>query len=209
MKNTAQIRIICVDDHPIVLEGLTGVLSLQPEFFVVGTSVTGAGAVELLRKYHPDIVLLDLSLRDETGFQVMREMLDIQADIRIIILTSLEGDADIDRALAMGAQGYVVKGATRDELTRAIRIVHSGKRYIPGDVAAKMAEYLGSEKLTAREDQVLAQMARGKRNKEIGAELKIAEDTVKMHVKSILAKLGVSDRTEAVTVALRRGLIHL
>ena len=209
MKNTAQIRIICVDDHPIVLEGLTGVLSLQPEFSVVGTSVTGAGAVELLRKYHPDIVLLDLSLRDETGFQVMREMLDIQADIRIIILTSLEGDADIDRALAMGAQGYVVKGATRDELTRAIRIVHSGKRHIPGDVAAKMAEHFGSEKLTAREDQVLAQMARGKRNKEIGAELKIAEDTVKMHVKSILAKLGVSDRTEAVTVALRRGLIHL
>ena len=142
MKNTDQIRIICVDDHPIVLEGLTGVLSLQPEFFVVGTSVTGAGAVELLRKDRPDIVLLDLSLRDETGFQVMREMLDIQADIRIIILTSLEGDADIDRALAMGAQGYVVKGATRDELTRAIRIVHSGKRYIPGDVAAKMAEFV-------------------------------------------------------------------
>jgi DNA-binding NarL/FixJ family response regulator len=127
----------------------------------------------------------------------------------VIVLTSFEGDADIERALAAGARGYVVKGMVREELLGAIRAVHAGKKHVHGPVAEKLAEHLGSEKLSERELQVLQEMAAGKRNKEIGAALSIAEDTVKMHVKNILEKLQVNDRTEAVTVALRRGILHL
>jgi DNA-binding NarL/FixJ family response regulator len=209
MSSSSTIRILCIDDHPIVLEGLMGVMGLQPDFTVVGTATSGKEAVKLFDALRPEIVLLDVKLRDMTGFEVMQQILKIQADARIVMLTSLEGDADIERALAMGARGYVVKGATRDELARAIRSVHAGRRYIPSEVAAKMAEHLSSEKLTSREHAVLTLMAQGKRNKEIGADLTIAEDTVKMHVKNILAKLGVNDRTEAVTTAIRRGILHL
>jgi DNA-binding NarL/FixJ family response regulator len=209
MSSSSTIRILCIDDHPIVLEGLMGVMGLQPDFTVVGTATSGKEAVKLFDVLRPEIVLLDVKLRDMTGFEVMQQILKIQADAHIVMLTSLEGDADIERALAMGARGYVVKGATRDELARAIRSVHAGRRYIPSEVAAKMAEHLSSEKLTSREHAVLTLMAQGKRNKEIGAALTIAEDTVKMHVKNILAKLGVNDRTEAVTTAIRRGILHL
>ena len=205
----ASIRVLCVDDHPIVLDGLSGVLNLQPDLRVVGTATTGAEGVALFRGLQPDVVLLDLRLRDITGFEVMQQILQIDPEGHIVVLSSLEGDADIERALAIGARGYIVKGATRDELARAIRTVHAGRRYIPSDVAATMAEYFSSEKLTPREGSVLRLMAQGKKNKEIGSELAIAEDTVKMHVKNILAKLGVDDRTEAAMVALRRGIHHL
>jgi DNA-binding NarL/FixJ family response regulator len=154
-------------------------------------------------------MLLDLRLRDMTGYDVMRSIFSMFRDAKILVLTSLEGDTDIERALALGARGYVVKGTGRDELIRAVRAVHAGKKHVPAEVAQKLAEHLASEKLSPREYEVLSLMARGKRNKEIGGELTIAEDTVKMHVKNILGKLGVNDRTEAVTVALQRGILHL
>lgn len=209
MKQSTRIRIVCVDDHPIVREGLSGILSLQSDMELVGEAGSGQDAIDLFRKLQPDVMLLDLRLRDMTGYDVMQHIFSIRPDAKILVLTSLEGDADIDRALAVGASGYIVKGAGREELVRAVRAIHAGKKHVPAEVAQKLVEHFASEKLTLRELEVLTLMARGKRNKEIGAEMAIAEDTVKMHVKNILAKLGVNDRTEAVTIAMRRGILHL
>jgi DNA-binding NarL/FixJ family response regulator len=209
MTSTRRIRILCVDDHPIVREGLTSIVAMQPDMEIVGAAESGADALRIFHETSPDITLIDLRLRDTTGFDLIRNILAVSPSARTIVLTSFEGDADIERALAAGAKGYVVKGMVREELLSAIRAVHAGKRHVPSSVAAKLVDHLGSEKLTQRELDVLKEIARGKRNKEIGAELSIAEDTVKMHVKSILMKLGVNDRTEAVTIALRRGIIHL
>ena len=214
MSSGKQIRIVCVDDHPIVREGLASIIALQPDMELIGAAESGAEALRLFQASArdvalPDIALIDLRLKDMSGHELTRQILSHFSGIRIIILTSFEGDADIERALAAGARGYVVKGTARDELLAAIRAVHAGRRHIPGLVAEKLAEHLGSEKLSERELQVLGQIAMGKRNKEIGAALGIAEDTVKMHVKNVLEKLEVNDRTEAVTVALRRGILHL
>ena len=209
MKSGGKIRVLCVDDHPIVREGLASILALQTDMEMIGAAGSGAEALELFRKMQPDITLVDLRLPDMSGHELTRQLLAQSSNARVIVLTSFEGDADIERALAAGARGYVVKGMVREGLLGAIRAVHAGKKHVHGPVAEKLAEHLGSEKLSARELQVLREMAAGKRNKEIGAELSIAEDTVKMHVKNILEKLQVSDRTEAVTVALRRGILHL
>jgi DNA-binding NarL/FixJ family response regulator len=209
MNSVKVIRILCVDDHPIVREGLASIIALQPDMELIGATESGAEALQLIQTTALDVALVDLRLKDMSGHELTRQLLSHTSSIRIIILTSFEGDADIERALAAGARGYVVKGTARDELLSAIRAVHAGRRHIPGSVAEKLAEHLGSEKLSQRELQVLGQIALGKRNKEIGAVLGIAEDTVKMHVKNVLEKLGVNDRTEAVTVALRRGFFHL
>jgi DNA-binding NarL/FixJ family response regulator len=176
---------------------------------LVGEAGSGRDAIEIYRKLQPDVLVLDLRLRDISGFAVMQEILSAFPKAKILVLTSLEGDADIERALALGAKGYVVKGSGRDELVRAVRTVHAGKRHIPAEVAQKLAEHFTSEKLSARELEVLSLIARGHSNKEIGSDLGIAEDTVKMHVKNVLAKLDVNDRTEAVTIALQRGILHL
>jgi len=209
MKSGGKIRVLCVDDHPIVREGLASILGLQTDMEMIGGAGSGAEALEFFRKMQPDITLVDLRLPDMSGHELTRQLLAQSSNARVIVLTSFEGDADIERALAAGARGYVVKGMVREELLAAIRAVHAGKKHVHGPVAEKLAEHLGSEKLSERELQVLREMAAGRRNKEIGAELSIAEDTVKMHVKNILEKLQVSDRTEAVTVALRRGILHL
>ena len=209
MKSGGKIRVLCVDDHPIVREGLASILALQTDMEMIGAAGSGAEALEFFRKVQPDITLVDLRLPDMSGHELTRQLLAQSSNARVIVLTSFEGDADIERALAAGARGYVVKGMVREELLAAIRAVHAGKKHVHGPVAEKLAEHLGSEKLSERELQVLREMAAGRRNKEIGAELSIAEDTVKMHVKNILEKLQVSDRTEAVTVALRRGILHL
>ena len=209
MRSGKPIRIVCVDDHPIVREGLASIIALQPDMELIGSAESGAEALQLSRRSLPDVALVDLRLREMSGHELTRQLLSQSSNIRVVILTSFEGDADIERALAAGARGYVVKGTARDELLAAIRAVHAGRRHIPGSVAEKLAEHLGSEKLSERELQVLSQIAMGKRNKEIGAALGIAEDTVKMHVKNVLEKLEVNDRTEAVTVALRRGILHL
>jgi DNA-binding NarL/FixJ family response regulator len=207
--NQKRIRVLCADDHPIVREGLAGILLLQADMELVGEAGSGQEAIELYSPLQPDVLLLDLRLRDMSGYEVMEKIFTTFPKAKVLVLTSLEGDADIERALALGASGYVVKGTGRDELVRAVRSVYAGKKHIPAEVAQKLAEHLASEKLTPSELEVLTLMARGKRNKEIGAELSIAEDTVKMHVKNILAKLEVNDRTEAVTIAMRRGILHL
>jgi DNA-binding NarL/FixJ family response regulator len=209
MTSSAKIRIVCIDDHPIVREGLASIIALQSDMEMAGGAESGAQGLALFRRLKPDIALVDLRLPDMNGHELTRQILEHSPEARIIVLTSFEGDADIERALAAGARGYVVKGVPREELLGAIRAVHAGKKHIHGSVAEKLAEHMGSEKLSERELQVLKEMAAGKRNKEIGAELSIAEDTVKMHVKNILEKLQVNDRTEAVTVALRRGILHL
>jgi DNA-binding NarL/FixJ family response regulator len=209
MTKAQRIRILCVDDHPIVRDGLISIISMQPDMEIAGAAGSGAEGLSMFRDLNPDITLVDLRLRDTTGFDLIRNILAFAPTARAIVLTSFEGDVDIERALAAGARGYVVKGMVREELLHAIRAVHGGKQHVPSAVAAKLVDHLGSEKLTQRELDVLKEVARGRRNKEIGATLSIAEDTVKMHMKSILMKLGVSDRTEAVTIALRRGIIHL
>jgi DNA-binding NarL/FixJ family response regulator len=208
MKNT-RIRVLCVDDHPIVREGLASIVSMQTDMEVVGQAGSGAEALRLVHELAPDVSLIDLRLPDTNGIDLIREILVNSPSARTIVLTSFEGDVDIERALAAGARGYVVKGMVRAELLQAIRAVHAGRRHVPPAIAAKLVEHLGAERLSPRELDVLKAIARGSRNKVIAAELGIAEDTVKMHVKSILVKLDVSDRTEAVTAALRRGIIHL
>jgi DNA-binding NarL/FixJ family response regulator len=201
--------VLCVDDHPIVREGVGAIINLQADMTLVGAAATGGEALERFVELHPDVALVDLQLPDMSGFELIKKIKDKSPNARIVVLSSHEGDVDIQRALEAGAQGYVVKGIVRDELLDIIRGVHAGKRRLPAAVAQKLAEHMGDESISPRELEVLSLIAAGKRNKEIAGELSIAEDTVKMHVRAILAKLQVSDRTEAVTIALRRGIIHL
>ena len=209
MKTPAKIRVLCVDDHPVVREGIAAIISLQPDMAMAGTAATGREAIERFVELRPDVSLVDLRLPDMSGFDVIRAIRDKSPNARIIVLSSHEGDVDIQRALEAGAQGYVAKGIVRDELLDIIRGVHAGKRRLPAAVAQTLAEHMGDEPISPRELEVLSLMAAGKRNKEIAGDLSIAEDTVKMHVRNILSKLQVSDRTEAVTIALRRGIIQL
>jgi DNA-binding NarL/FixJ family response regulator len=209
MKATAKIRVLCVDDHPIVREGVAAIINLQPDMTLAGSAATGGEALARFAELSPDVALVDLRLPDMTGFELIKKIRDKSPNARIVVLSSHEGDVDIQRALEAGAQGYVVKGIVRDELLDIIRGVHAGKRRLPAAVAQKLAEHMAEESISPRELEVLSLMAAGKRNKEIAGELSIAEDTVKMHVRNILSKLQVSDRTEAVTIALRRGIIHL
>jgi DNA-binding NarL/FixJ family response regulator len=209
MTTMPKIRVMCVDDHPIVREGIAAIISLQPDMTMAGTAATGREAIEQFDKMRPDVSLVDLRLPDMTGFDVITAIREKFPNARIIVLSSHEGDVDIQRALEAGAHGYVAKGIVRDELLDIIRGVHAGKRRLPAAVAQKLAEHMADEPISPRELEVLSLMAAGKRNKEIAGDLSIAEDTVKMHVRNILSKLQVSDRTEAVTIALRRGIIHL
>ena len=209
MKDTRKIRVLCVDDHPIVREGMAAILNLQPDMMLAGAAATGSEALERFIELRPDVALVDLQLPDMSGFDLIKKIKAKSPNARVIVLSSHEGDVDIQRALEAGAQGYVAKGLVREELLETIRSVHAGKRRLPAAVAQKLAEHMADEPISPRELEVLSLMAGGKRNKEIAGELSIAEDTVKMHVRNILSKLQVNDRTEAVTSALRRGIIHL
>ena len=209
MKATGKIRVMSVDDHPIVRDGIAAIINLQPDMTLVGAAETGTEALQQFIELRPDIALVDLRLPDMTGFELIKKLKDKSPNARIIVLSSHEGDVDIQRALEAGAAGYVVKGIVREELLETIRSVHAGKRRLPPAIAQKLAEHMADEAISPRELDVLKLMATGKRNKEISTDLAIAEDTVKMHVRNILSKLHVNDRTEAVTIALRRGIIHL
>ncbi len=209
MKDTGKIRILCVDDHPVVRDGLEAIINLQTDMISAGTAATGGEALERFLELRPDVTLVDLQLPDMSGFDLIKRIRDKSPNARMIVLSSHEGDVDIQRALEAGAQGYAVKGIVRGELLEIIRSVHAGKRRLPAAVAQRLAEHMADEPISPRELEVLSLMAAGKRNKEIAGELSIAEDTVKMHVRNILSKLQVNDRTEAVTIALRRGIIHL
>ena len=209
MKDAGKIRVLCVDDHPVVRDGIAAIINLQRDMMLAGAAATGDEALKRFFELRPDVALVDLQLPDMSGFDLIKKIKDKSPNARIIVLSSHEGDVDIQRALEAGAQGYVAKGIVRDELLETIRSVHAGKRRLPAAVAQKLAEHIADEPISPRELEVLSLMAAGKRNKEIASELSIAEDTVKMHVRNVLSKLQVNDRTEAVTIALRRGIIHL
>jgi DNA-binding NarL/FixJ family response regulator len=203
------IKILCVDDHPVVLDGLSAIIAMQPDMAVAATAPNGEKALRVFREQKLDVTIVDLSLPDMSGFELIEAMREVDNRAKIIVLSSYDGDADIQRALNAGAQGYVAKGLVRDELLNAIRTVSKGGKHIPAAIAQRLVEHMNGDAISGREVQVLELVASGKRNKEIAAELSIAEDTVKMHVRNIFSKLNVTDRTEAVTVALRRGIIHL
>jgi DNA-binding NarL/FixJ family response regulator len=209
MKDAAKIRVLCVDDHPVVRDGIEAIINLQPDMMLAGAAATGAEALARFSELRPDVAIVDLQLPDMTGFDLIKKIKAKSPNARIIVLSSHEGDVDIQRALEAGAQGYVAKGIVRDELLGTIRSVYAGKQRLSATAAQKLAEHIADEPISPRELEVLSLMSAGKRNKEIAGELSIAEDTVKMHVRNILSKLQVNDRTEAVTIALRRGIIRL
>jgi DNA-binding NarL/FixJ family response regulator len=209
MSAASKVRILCVDDHAVVREGIAAIINLQPDMTLVASASTGRDALEQYRAIRPDVTLMDLRLPDMSGFDAIRAIRAEFPDARVIVLSSYEGDADIRQAMDAGARGYVAKGMVREELLAVIRSVHAGKRRLPAELASTLAEHLSDDQLSPREIEVLQHVSAGKLNKEIAAELSLAEGTVKMHVRNILSKLGANDRTEAVTVALRRGIIRL
>ena len=203
------IRVLCVDDHPLMREGITAVIRHEPDMVVVAESSTGQEALESFRKFSPDITLMDLRLPDMSGIDALIAIRSEAPKARIIMLTTFEGDVEMRRALQAGAQGYMLKSMPPKKLVEVIRIVNAGGKCIPTEVAAQLAEHMGSEALTKREIGILQKVADGRRNREIAELLFISEETVKGHVKHIIEKLGADDRTEAVSIALRRGIIHL
>lgn len=209
MTTSAYIHVLIADDHPIVRDGLNAVINDQPDMEVVAEAATGKEAVQLARQRRPDVLLIDLRMPQMNGVDAINAIRADWPAARIIVLTTYDGDEDIYRALQAGAQAYLLKGMPRAELLDTIRAVHAGHKRIPPEVAAKLAERIAAADLTAREREVLQLIVAGRSNKEIGACLSITEGTVKAHVNSLLSKLGVNDRTQAVTEALRRGIVHL
>ncbi|MDX2032598.1 MAG: response regulator transcription factor [Blastocatellia bacterium] len=203
------IRVLVVDDHQIVRKGVVALINSEPDLTVVAEAADGAQAIALFREHRPDIALMDLRLPGMGGVDATKAIRQEFSAARIIVLTTFDGDEDIYRALQAGAQGYLLKGMSYDELLDAIRSVHAGARRIPAPVAQRLAERVAGQELTAREMQVLQLIVRGRSNREISAELAISEATVKSHINSLLSKLGVTDRTQAATSALQRGLVHL
>ncbi len=203
------IRILCVDDHPLIREGIAALIRNQADMLLVAEAATGREALQRFREHQPDVTLLDLRLPDMSGIDTLIAIRSEQPQARVILLTTFEGDVEIQRALEAGARGYLLKSMPPGDLLAGIRDVHAGKKRIPPEVAAQLAEHLGEETLTPRELGVLKQLAGGNRNREIAGKLFITEETVKVHVKHIIEKLGANDRTDAVSIALRRGIIHL
>ena len=209
MSSEYAIRVLTVDDHELVRKGLFAILAAEPGFTVIAEASNGSQAVALFREHRPDVTLMDLRLPDVTGIEATRRIRSEFPDARIIVLTSYDGDQDIYRALEAGVRGYLLKEMVHSEVLRAIRVVHSGKRFIPTEVTQHLNGFFPEVALTAREVEVLSLVARGFGNKEAADQLGTAAGTVKAHVQSILSKLGANDRTHAVTIALRRGIIHL
>ena len=209
MKEEQKIRVLVADDHFIVRIGLMSVVNTEPDMRVVGETADGAQAVEIFWKTNPDLVLMDLRMPIKDGIEATKEIRSKQPEARILMLTTFDGDTDIHRAIQAGAQGYILKNSTGDKLIPAVRAVAAGEKWIPKEIAFRLASRKLFEDLTPRELQVLQQMAKGLANKEIGDILDISGHTVKDHLKNILGKLRVADRTEAVTVALQRGIIQL
>ncbi|SDR67798.1 response regulator transcription factor [Opitutus sp. GAS368] len=209
MTKEPAVRILVVDDHFIVRMGLIALINTEPDLAVIGETDDGDQAIALFEKLKPDLVLMDLRMPRRSGTEATRHIRQMAPAARVLMLSAFDGDADIHAALEAGAHGYVLKSATGEDLIPAIRAVAAGKRWIPREVATRLKSRNAYEELTAREIDVLNQLARGLANKEIADELKISEYTTKDHLKSILAKLRVADRTQAVTAALSRGIIRL
>jgi len=209
MSTAPRIRVFCVDDHPLMREGIAAVIRNEPDMQLVAEASTGHEAIQGFREHRPDVTLMDVRMPDMGGIDAMIAIRMEFADARVIMLTTFEGDAEIQLALEAGAQGYMLKSMPRKQLVDMIRKVHAGKKYIPPEVAVQLTEHLGEEPLSTREVEVLQKVAGGNRNSDIAALLFISEETVKGHIKHIMEKLGASDRTEAVTIGIRRGIIRL
>ena len=203
------IRVLIVEDHNVVRQGLVALLNVVEGLTVVGEAADGLDAIDQYRKHQPDVTLMDLRLPRMGGVEAIQRIRSEAPQARIIVLTTYDGDEDIYRALKAGARAYLLKGMTSEDLVTTIRAVHAGKSHIPAAIAEKLAERMGTEDLTPREFDVLKEIVSGKSNKEIATELNVSEATVKTHINSLLGKLGVTDRTQAATAAIQRGIVPL
>jgi DNA-binding NarL/FixJ family response regulator len=209
MVNPGRIRVLIVDDHPIMRAGLSGEINSQTDMEVVGEATDGSEALEAFRRCRPDVTLMDIRMPTVDGIEAVGIIRKEFPNARVVVLTTASGDVKVLRAFRAGAVGYLLKNLLREELTKTIRAVHAGQRRVPPDVALQIVEHAMDEDITDRELEVLQGIAKGQSNKIIGVNLNLSEHTVKNHVKSILSKLNASDRTHAVTIALRRGFIEL
>jgi len=209
MDQAPRIRVFSVDDHPLLREGLAAIVEHEPDMTLVGQASTGGEAIQQFAVHRPDVTLMDLRLPDMSGIDALIAIRMKEPTARIVMLTTFEGDVEIHRALKAGARGYLLKSTAPKELVQAIRDVHEGRKRVPAEVAAQLAEYVSADDLTSREIQVLRLVAEGNRNRDVAARLFISEETVKVHLRHVMEKLGASDRTQAVTIALRRGIIQL
>jgi DNA-binding NarL/FixJ family response regulator len=209
LRDTRPIRILTVDDHQLLREGIAAVLEGQPDMMLIGQAGNGREAIESFRQHRPDVTLMDLRMPDMSGIEAITAIRAEFPSARIIVLTTYAGDVQATGALKAGASGYLLKNLVRKELIETIRAVHAGKRRVPPEIATQIAEHVADDALTEREIEVLRRVAAGKSNKVIAAELDISEGTVKTHMKSILPKLDASDRTHAVMIALKRGILDV
>jgi DNA-binding NarL/FixJ family response regulator len=209
MSESTKIRILMVDDHPLFLEGIATVVAHEADMQLVGRATSARQGIEEHRRVKPDVTLMDLRLPDMSGIGAVSAIRAESPDARVIMLTTFEGDVEIQRALAAGVRAYVLKSAPLEEIVQVIRKVHGGRKHLPAEIAATLVEHYDGDALSEREIEVLKRMAEGDRNRDIGARLSISEETVKVHIRHIMDKLGAKDRTQAVAIGLRRGVIHL
>jgi DNA-binding NarL/FixJ family response regulator len=209
MAESAKIRVFSVDDHPLLQEGIATIIRNQPDMLLAAEASNGREAIQRFREHAPDVTLMDLRLPDMSGIDAMIAIRSEFPEARIIILTTFAGDVEIQRALEAGARAYVLKSMPPKELVEVVRQVYAGKKRIPAEIAAHLAEHYSDESLTGREVEVLQQIAGGNRNRDIAEKLFITEETVKVHIKHIMEKLGATDRTQAVAIGVRRGIIQL
>jgi len=209
MPEATRIRIVTADDHPLLREGVAAVINDQPDMVVVSEACTGRGALEAYRQHRPEVILMDVRMPDMNGIEAIRKIREEFPDARIVVLTTYAGDAQALAALKAGAAGYLLKSMLRKDLLDTIRCVHGGKRRVPPEIAAQIAEHAADDALTEREIDVLRRVGTGHSNKQIAVQLGITEGTVKAHLKSILPKLGARDRTHAVMIAVKRGILEV